>query len=58
MPKAKYQVKFNALDKATGRLLGSGQRDVTAESETNAGLMVKKTMPQRDIVITSVVLKK
>lgn len=57
MAKIKYQVKYKLKDKKSGRVTGSGQRDIQAESETNAIAQLKKTMQIHEVEIVAVTPK-
>jgi hypothetical protein len=54
MAKAKYQMKYKLKDKKTGRHVSSGQRDVQAESETNAIAQAKKLWQSHEVEIVAV----
>lgn len=54
MAKVKYNVKYILLEKGTGRQKFSGQIQVSAESETNAVVHVRKTYQKYDVEIVSV----
>lgn len=57
MAKLKYQVKYKLKDKKTGRVISSGQRDIQAESETNAIAQLKKMWQTHEVEIVAVTPK-
>lgn len=57
MTTLKYQVKYKLKDKKSGRITGSGQRDVQTESETNAIAQLKKMWLTHEVEIVAVTPK-